>query len=173
MDSLPRIYFGNAGTISINENFSNDVGFTESFSIKYSGSIFLTPETSDVTYPDGSVQKGEDSAPKSLMAITYEKWYNELNNEVPTYVLACASTDYVSETAMSSQYGNSDVLGYLLRSLGRDSFTFDVEMKEIETEEIETPSEALMTLWNLFIYVIPPVIALSLGTVVFIKRRHA
>ena len=107
------------------------------------------------------------------MAITYEKWYNELNNEIPTYVLACASTDYVSETAMSSQYGNSDVLGYLLRSLGRDSFTFDVEMKEIETEEIETPSDALMTLWNVFIYVIPPVIALSLGTVVFIKRRHA
>lgn len=165
MDSLPRIYFGNAGTISIDENFSNDVGFGESFSIKYSGSIFLTPESALVN--------GEESTPKSLMAITYEKWYNASNNEIPTYVLACASTDYVSESAMSSQYGNSDVIGYLLRSLGKDSFTFDVEMKEIETESVETPSTALMTLWNVFIYVIPPVIALVLGAIVFIKRRHA
>lgn len=173
MDSLPRIYFGNAGTISINDTFSNELGYAEAFSIKYSGSIFLTPETAEITYLDGSVEKGEDSAPKSLMAITYEKWYNAENNEIPTYVLACASTDYVSESAMSSQYGNSDVIGYLLRSLGKDSFTFDIEMKEIETEAVETPSGALMTLWNVFIYVIPPVAALVLGAVVFIKRRHA
>ncbi|MBE6618893.1 MAG: hypothetical protein E7626_03800 [Ruminococcaceae bacterium] len=173
MDSLPRIYFGNAGTISIDDTFSNEIGFGEGYSVKYSGSIFVTPDSAEVSYADGRVEKGEESTPKSLMAITYEKWYNEGSNEIPTYVLACASTDYVSETAMSSQYGNSDVIGYLLRSLGKDSFGSDIEMKELETEALETPSNVMLTFWKLFIYVIPPIASIVIGTVVFIKRRHA
>ncbi len=176
LDSLPRIYFENAGTISINDKFSNEIGYSEGYSMKYSGSVFVTPSSAEITYKDKdgeSVVSGNDAASKSLMAVTYERWYNENSNEVPTYVLACASTDYVSEKAMSNEYGNSEVIGYLLKSMYKDSFAFDIEMKEIETEEVETPASALLTLWNVFIYIIPPVAALVIGTVVFIKRRHA
>ncbi len=165
LDSLPRIYFENAGTISIKDRFSNEIGNAEGYSIKYSGSVFVTPSSAKVN--------GEDAAAKSLMAITHETWYNENSNEVPTYVLACASTDYVSEKAMSNEYGNSDVIGYLLRSTYKDSFVFEIEMKELETEKVETPGSALLTLWNVFIYVIPPVTVIVIGTVVFVKRRHA
>ncbi|MBP3333888.1 MAG: hypothetical protein J6M35_07575 [Clostridia bacterium] len=173
LDSLPRIYFGNAGTISINKTYSNEIGYYEGNAIKYAGSVFVTPDSANVTYADGTVADGKVSEPASLMAITYEIWYNDKNNEVPTYVLACASTDYVSETALSNEYGNSDVIGYLLRVMGKDTFTFNVEMKVIETEEVKTPSEALMTVWIVAICVVPPVISLVLGTVVFFKRRHA
>ena len=173
LDSLPRIYFGNAGTISINKTYSNEIGYYEGNAIKYAGSVFVTPDSANVTYADGTVADGKVSEPASLMAITYEIWYNDKNNEVPTYVLACASTDYVSETALSNEYGNSDVIGYLLRVMGKDTFTFNVEMKVIETEEVKTPSEALMTVWIIAICVVPPVISLVLGTVVFFKRRHA
>ncbi len=166
LDSLPRIYFANAGTVSINKAFSNEVGITEGYAVKYSGSVFNAPASA--IYKDTDT----NAAASSLMAITYEKWY-ESNNETPTYVLACASTDYVCEKALSNQYGNSDVIGYLLKSMQRDLFVFDIEMKEVETEAVEIPSAALLALWNTFIYVIPPITALVLGAIVFIKRKHA
>ncbi len=173
LDSLPRIYFGNAGTVSVNPTFSNEIGFYEGMGEKYAGAVFLTPESASVTHKDGSVIDGKDSKPSTLMAVTSEIWYDENNNEVPTYVLACASTDYVCETALSNEYGNSDVIGYLLKVMGKDSFSFKVDMKTIEGEEVETPSQALLTLWMIVICVIPPVISLVLCAVVFIKRRHA
>ncbi len=166
LDSLPRIYFSNAGTISVKETFSNEVGVTQGYAAKYSGNVFIAPQSAK--YSDDT-----SAAAATLMAITYEKWYDTSNNVFPTYLLACACTDYVSETAMSNEYGNSDVIGYLLKSMGKDTFTFDIDMKVIETEAVETPSAALLTLWNVFIYIIPPVVSLVLGTVVFIKRRHA
>ncbi len=173
LDSLPRIYFGNAGTISINSTYSNEIGYYEGNSIKFAGSVFLTPDSSEVTFKDGTTLDTKESDPLSLMAITYEIWTNDKDNEIPTYVLACASTDYVSETALSNEYGNSDVIGYLLRVMGKDTFTFDVEMKVIETEKVEFISQNLMTIWIIFLCVIPPVVSLVLGTVVFIKRRNA
>ena len=173
LDSLPRIYFGNAGTISINSTYSNEIGYYEGNSTKFAGSVFLTPDSSKITLKDGTVVDGKESGPLSLMAITYEIWTNDKNNEIPTYVLACASTEYVSETALSNEYGNSDVIGYLLRVMGKDTFTFDVEMKVIETEKVEVISKSLMTIWIIFLCVAGPVISLVLGTVVFVKRRHA
>ncbi len=173
LDSLPRIYFGNAGTISINSTYSNEIGYYEGNSTKFAGSVFLTPDSSKVTFKDGTTLDTKESDPLSLMAITYEIWTNDKDNEIPTYVLACASTDYVSETALSNEYGNSDVIGYLLRVMGKDTFTFDVEMKVIETEKVEFISQNLMTIWIIFLCVIPPVVSLVLGTVVFIKRRNA
>ncbi|MBQ1225753.1 MAG: hypothetical protein IIX75_01545 [Clostridia bacterium] len=173
LDSLPRIYFGNAGTISINSTYSNEIGYYEGNSTKFAGSVFLTPDSSKVTLKDGTVVDGKESQPMALMAITHELWNTGKNNEVPTYVLACASTDYVSETALSNEYGNSDVIGYLLRAMGKDTFTFDVEMKVIETEKVELISQNLMTVWIIVLCVSGPVISLVLGTVVFIKRRHA
>ncbi|MBE6607480.1 MAG: hypothetical protein E7633_02840 [Ruminococcaceae bacterium] len=173
LDSLPRIYFGNAGTISVNSTYSNEIGYYEGNAIRFAGNVFVTPDSAEITLKNGTVVDGKTADPMALMAITYEIWYNDKNNEIPTYVLACASTDYVSETALSNEYGNSDVIGYLLRVMGKDTFTFDVEMKVIETEEVETISQSLMNVWIVVICVIPPVISLVLGAVVFVKRRHA
>jgi hypothetical protein len=173
LDSKPKIYFENAGTISIDYNYANEVGYSEGYSIKYAGSIFNTPASSEITLKDGTVLSSEKDGAKSLMAITYNQWSGGSDYEQPTYVIACASTSYVSEKALSNEYGNSEVIGYALRVMGRDSFTVSIDMKTIETEKVTPPTAALMTLWKVLIYVIPPVVSLVLGTVVFVKRRHA
>ncbi len=173
LDSQPKIYFENAGTISIDYNYANEVGYSEGYSMKYAGSIFNTPASSEITLKDGTVLSSEKDGTKSLMAITYNQWSGGSDYEQPTYVIACASTSYVSEKALSNEYGNSEVIGYALRVMGRDSFTVSIEMKTIETEKVTTPTEALMSLWKILIYVIPPIASLVLGTVVFVKRRHA
>ena len=167
LDSEPKIYFENAGTISIDYNYANEVGYSEGYSMKYAGSIFNAPESAEITHKDGK------ACGKSLMAITYNQWSGGSDYTQPTYVIACASTSYVSQKALSNEYGNSEVIGYALRVMGKDSFTINVEMKKIETEQVEVPTDALLTLWKVLIYVVPPVASLVVGAVVFIKRRHA
>ena len=45
------------------------------------------------------------------MALTYELWSNELTyNRIPTYVLSCGSTSFVSNDAFTAVYGNRDML---------------------------------------------------------------
>ena len=113
----------------------------------------------------------ENKNPSAVMTLSYEMWSNELsNNRIPTYVLSCGSTSFVSEAAFTSVYGNRDMLYYTIRIMGKEIVPFDIDFVVIKSEALDTLGVNTKGVTAL-ICVLPALSVIVVGTVVLVKRR--
>lgn len=181
LDSLPTIVFNKARTISVSAKYLELNGIYENNATKYTGPAFITPTDSEAHYKDGTIVSFGNSVisgdavsdPASLLTLSYETWHNSNNENIPTYVLCCGTTDFAStEILEDSSYGNSDVLFYATRLMGKENQPWEIDFIVCNSEGLETITETAVIMWNIFICGVFPVIAIVAGVVVFYKRRH-
>ena len=181
LDSLPSVVFDTARTLSISSAFSNATGIYENNATKYTGASFLTPTSSEARYSDGSVVSFGDpilsgeavSKPAPMLTLSYETWHNSDNENIPTYVLCCGTTEFASEKVLTdTSYGNSDVLFYATRLMGKENQPWEIDFIVCNSEGLDSITPNATVMWNIFICGVFPVIVVVCGTVVFYKRRH-
>ena len=113
----------------------------------------------------------EKKDPTAVMTLTYEVWSNELsNNQIPTYVLSCGSTSFVSDAAFTSVYANRDMLYYTMRVMGKEIVPFDIDFVVVTSEAVDAIGDNAKSV-TAFICIFPALSVIAIGTVVLVKRR--
>ncbi len=173
LDSPPKVAFKNAQALNVSEEFEQSSGFYEDVSSKYTGAVFLAPESSVAVDGNDNVIKDYSSERADpLMVLCYDSWLNNNNEESATYTTICGTTDFASAEFLGDfAYGNRDVLFLTMRLMGREVVPFEIDFKVVQSEGLDM-YEHEAVIWEICLSAIIPVVMLVLGTIVFIKRRH-
>jgi len=178
LDSQPAVALGMATPLYISEKYvqtpSNaSSGFYENAASTISGAMFLTPSTSvEVDGAGNTVTDYSESGTAPVMTLTYESWLGSNNKTTTTYTLICGTTAFAEERFLKDvAYGNGGVMTLTMRLMGKEVVPFEIDFKVIQSEEVDmTGSE--VTTWTVLLTALVPVAALTLGTIVYLKRRH-
>lgn len=112
-----------------------------------------------------------DTGTFNLMTLSTEQRYidNEANYN---YVLACGTTDFVSDKYIgSSTYGNVDILYSAMKTMGKITVPNGIEFKIFDNNELNiSTSEAYA--WTVVLSALLPVVTIVTGIVVYIRRRR-
>ena len=112
-----------------------------------------------------------DTGSFNLMTISTEQRYID-NESNYNYVLACGTTDFVSDKYIgSSTYGNVDILYSAMKTMGKITVPNGIEFKIFDNNELNiSTSEAYA--WTVILSALLPVVTIITGVVVYIRRRH-
>ena len=178
LDSQPAAAFSNASVLEINDKYvqtpSNaSSGFYENAASTTTGAIFLTPPTSVSVDKEGNtVTDYSENGLQPVMALTYESWLNTKNSTTSTYALVCGSTAFASARYLEDpSYGNASVLTLAMRLMGKEIIPFEIDFKVIQSEAVDIDSSEART-WTIVLCSLVPLASLTMGAVVFLKRRH-
>ena len=114
-----------------------------------------------------------------LMTVSSEGRYTQEDNYGTTlaensYVLACGSTEFVSEAYLqSSVYGNYDLLLTAMTVMGREPVPVGLTMKAFADYSLDSITVDQQTAWTVSLAAIPAAITLIVGVVVLVKRKYA
>ena len=174
LDSLPRAAFDRTRPITLDERFTESVGFSEMFASLSAGAVFLAPEDTSLVDYKGNVADEKDQSGRILASLTYEGTRNANNEDESTYVFACGGTGFASGDLLdSSSYSNRDVLYYTMRLMSRDTVPFEIDFKVMDSESLNDITDEQATTWTIVLCSLIPLAALIMGTVVFVQRRHS
>lgn len=114
-------------------------------------------------------------APFSYMTVTRETIYHEETNESTfAYLLACASTDFVSAGALDvGNYGNHTVLTRACQELGGAQVSISLACKYFSDMEINTVTEKAANQYTVVLTVVPASIIFIAGVYIMIRRKYA
>ena len=102
---------------------------------------------------------------------TQESNYTTVNEA--SYVIACGSTDFASETLLQSNaYGNTDLLLSACRAVGREPVPVGLTFKPFADYTIDTVTTAEATQYTVVFAVVPAVLALGSGIFVLVRRKN-
>ena len=102
---------------------------------------------------------------------TQESNYTTINEA--SYVIACGSTDFASETLLQSNaYGNTDLLLSACRAVGREPVPVGLTFKPFADYTIDTVTTAEATQYTVVFAVVPAVLALGSGIFVLVRRKN-
>ncbi len=184
----PKVIFPNCMGISCASNYSktvhededdssNNFTYYSYYSNGVSRSIYdvFTSSNSAVEVAGGkTVESATDLEQFSLMTVTRESRMADNTNEDYSYVLACGSTDFLSNTLLQSNtYGNEDVMLSALRAMGKELVIVNLDHKPFASTEIENITTAEANAWTISLIAIPAVITLAVGTYVLVRRKYS
>lgn len=110
--------------------------------------------------------------PFSLMRITRE--IKSIDGEEKySHLLACASTDFVSASAMNSSYGNHTVLTYACSVMGQDIISVSLSCKYFGDTEISNITAAEANQYTIVLTVVPAAIIFIAGVYIMVRRKYA
>ena len=162
----------NACTIKIG---SAGEGFHDTLQTATTVSSVLTTskEAEIVNFSDNDKKVAAPSA--NLMVLMQKKWVDEAtSNAEYSYLLACGSTSYISDSALSGSYANDSVMYAALRAMAEKNPPAEVVNIEFanyaDNSLIITNGEA--NTWMIIFAVVIPLVILTTGMVVYFKRRH-
>ena len=117
---------------------------------------------------------GSQSAPYSYMKITQETHEDHTSSkgESYSYVLACSSTEFVSNGALIGQYGNHAVLTRACHEMGVSAISVSIDAKYYTDTTIETIPEGAQNSYTVVLTVIPAAIIFLAGIVIMVRRRY-
>jgi len=128
------------------------------------------------TSSNAKTLSGESASASPLLVL------GEKQNEVSTssdwqysYILAGASTNFISDTYMSGSYANRDVIFSALRSISRGQFdgtVGDIVWKSVDTQALNI-TEKSATVWTLLLSTVLPIGLLISGGIVYFRRKRA
>ena len=102
---------------------------------------------------------------------TQETAYTSMTDA--SYVIACGSTDFVSQPLMESNaYGNTDLMLSALRTVGQEPVPVGIGFKAFADKTIDTITTAEATQYTVILTVIPVVLALGVGIFVIVRRKN-
>ncbi len=142
--------------------------------------VFTTYSTASALTNGEVYEIATDSNLFKLMTISQEsKQVQETNLTSVTkssYVLALASTDFLSNEVLDSKsYGNTDVLLSALRNTGNETVATNLSLKGLYVYEIKDEvalKDCNTSAWLYCLVLIPPILIFSLGVVITIRRKY-
>ena len=94
--------------------------------------------------------------------------------DLSSYVIACGSTEFVSESILGSgTYGNSEFLLNLFYETGKENIPASLPITPFSDTTIDTLTVDRANAYTLMLTAIPTVIIFGLGVFVIIRRRHS
>ena len=114
-------------------------------------------------------------APFSYMKVTRETIYREETNESTfAYLLACASTDFVSAGALDvASYGNHTVLTRACQELGGAQVSVSLACKYFSDMEINSITAKAANQYTVVLTVVPAAVIFIAGVYIMIRRKYA
>lgn len=169
LDSVPKTVFSDTCTIKI-----KDVTTATTYS-KYATTPVLTTSP-DATALDIATGETRGAPGEPVMVLGMEERILDSSNgsAYDTYVLACGSSDFISDAYLQGGYANKDILYSALRAMVVDNVDIsadNINFREYKGEALDiTTGEANGNM--ILIAAVLPVLILAVGTVVFIRRRY-
>ena len=87
--------------------------------------------------------------------------------------MACASTDFVKSGALSTSYGNHELLTYACSVMGRDVVAVSLACKYFSSTTITNITASEANQYTVVLTVIPAAIVFVAGVVIMIRRKYA
>ncbi|MBP5292737.1 MAG: Gldg family protein [Clostridia bacterium] len=199
-----KVVFKNTGSISYDRTYitmyvtpEEDESLTETFQYAYRYSNGVSRTISNVflagadaaAYIDNGLGDDDSIGNKSLvgeggnyplMTLTTESHTEQESSYTSVshtaFVLACASTDFASDTLLQSEvYGNADVLLGALRSMGKEVVAVNIPWKPFNSTTIKEDyiQESQARTVTVVMALIPAVLCLAAGVFVVVRRRFA
>ncbi|MBQ9117300.1 MAG: hypothetical protein IJY04_09775, partial [Clostridia bacterium] len=108
----------------------------------------------------------------SLMTVTKQTRYDNLTQDrVNNYMLVTAAGYAEDEYINSNAYGNRDILFAYVRQLGKTIVPMEIDFKVFASEELDITTVEAYT-WTVVLTAVIPIAVLSIGTVVYVKRKR-
>lgn len=108
----------------------------------------------------------------SYMKVTCETKMID-NNPVYSYVLACSSTQFASNSALDTSYGNHAVLTYAASMLGRSVITVSLDCKYFSDLEISNITAKDANQYTVVLTVVPASVIFIAGIYIMVRRKYA
>ncbi len=184
----PKVIFKNTMSISYPSTYDeatfedeNDPNNNYRYASYYSNGVTRSIYDIFVSSPNAiALAGGEQVAaasslePFKLMTITRETQMVSNDDADYSYVLAAASTAFVSQDLLQSNvYGNSDVLISALRSMGRETIVVDLNHKPFASTTIDSITTAEANQYTIILTVVPAAIVLGIGIYVTVRRKYS
>ncbi len=182
-----KVIFKNSMSISYADNYVKTDSETEegeyefTYGYYYSNGIsrsiydVFTSSANAVALANGEqVKAATNLDPFKLMTITRETQMVSNQDADYSYVIACASTDFVSADMLQSiVYGNSELLISTLRAVGRETIVVDLAHKPFDKTEIESMTTSQANQYTVILTVVPALAVIVLGVFVVVRRKYA
>ncbi len=139
--------------------------------------LFTTSATASAFANGSEVEKASENNKLPLMTISVEdRTIQESNYSTiseASYVLACGSTEFVSQAFLESNaYGNTDLMLSACRSIGQEPVPVGLGFKPFADFTIDTVTTKEATQYTVVLTVVPVVAAIVAGIVVLVRRKH-
>ncbi len=108
----------------------------------------------------------------ALMTLTHGTWYYSRNETVNTFLLACGSTAYASEEALTNAaYSNRDTLYSAVYLFGKNVLPYDIDIIQIVDDSSLAITDTMATVWTILLSAVLPLLFVGAGVCVMIRRR--
>ena len=196
-----RVVFKNAMPITISDAYETsfaadkETGAHYAYGYKSLGNgfsrqvfnIFTAADSSVLMSGGKQVEKANANDPYGLMTISmhyratqeetnadYFENADEIFADQSSYVLACGSTDFVTETLIQSgTYGNSEALLHALLTMGKEPVPTSLEFTPFSDTTIDTLTLKRANAYTVSLTVIPAITVFAIGIFVIVRRKHA
>jgi len=144
--------------------------------------VFLSSDTAEAIAGGQKLRNSELEAiglhnpaqvPFSYMRITQETHAVPGEKSTSSYLLACASTEFVKSAALASSYGNHELLTYACSVMGRDVVSVSLSCKYFASTEITNITASEATQYTVVLTAVPATIVFVAGIVIMIRRKYA
>ena len=144
--------------------------------------VFLSSDTAEAIAGGQKLRDSELEAiglrnpaqtPFSYMRVTQEMHSVPGEKSTYSYLLACASTDFVKSGALSTSYGNHELLTYACSVMGRDIVSVSIPCKYFASTTITNITAAEANQYTVVLTVVPAAIIFVAGVVIMIRRKYA
>ncbi len=139
---------------------------------RYTYDVFTSSK--DAVAEAGGEKVSDATAPFKYMTVTQENLGADANgNTVYANLLACASTDFASASALASSYGNHAVLSRACHALGNAQASVSLDCKYFSDMEIDSITAAEANQYTIVLTVVPAAIIFIAGVYIMVRRRYA
>ena len=171
--TAPKVIFKDAMPIFHSDSYDSTGYYSSNGYSRQINDIFITSENAVIEANGEVVGKAGEADRYPLLTITTEG--RQLSGSTTTdysYVMACGSIDFASESILQSNvYGNRDSLYSMLRIMQKEIVYINLAKKPFANVDIESLTSSDATTYTLMLTIIPAAIVFVCGTVIMVRRR--
>lgn len=171
--TAPKVIFKDAMPIFHSDSYDSTGYYSSNGYSRQINDIFITSENAVIEANGEVVGKAGEADRYPLLTITTEG--RQLSGSTTTdysYVMACGSIDFASESILQSNvYGNRDSLYSMLRIMQKEIVYINLAKKPFANVDIESLTSSDATTYTLMLTIIPAAIVFICGTVIMVRRR--
>ncbi|MBQ3063708.1 MAG: GldG family protein [Clostridia bacterium] len=177
--SWPTVCFPNTTALRFASDFSQKTYEDFTAARNKSGNtnvynVFVSSKTAKAFANGEEVGEASDDNRYSYMMLSCRSTPNSVTGSVAhAFILATASTDFVSDLALGDQYGNHSVLAYACNTMGSLVVPVTLDCKYYASMEITSITASAANQYTIILTVVPASIVFIAGIYVMIRRKHA
>ncbi len=162
--NLPNTVFSTPKEVTVADKSNVISGMNAS---KATFSLLKTYATALTKNSDGTTKQGS----VTMLGVSRMIW--EVNNDEISYVVAIGSGDFLSGDYKDS-CANRDIMFELLNLIWDRTVSFkNIDYKDFDDTALTDVSTAAANTWTIICVAVIPVIFITLGVVVYVRRRHS